>query len=158
MNISTVCTIGKSLAIKREKDDDADITRAHLKFSDLFLTREQANALAGMRPGWCETALFDELGAPLGSWSLALDGSEWSVAGSIDGPGGEGLRLTDNATTLAGVVLTLTKLGVSMAGELSWHVGGDEAGDAEPLLGRQCAVTWHITDGGQRDMLRESAA
>lgn len=156
MNISTVCTIGKSLAIKREKDDDAAITRAHLRFTDLFLTREQVTTLCGQRPGWCETAFFDELGAPLGKWSLALLETERSIVGTITGPNGHGLRFAD--ASLSRIEITMTELGAVVAGEIAWTVTGDEAGDAEPLLGRECRAEWQITDGGQRDFLRGEAA
>lgn len=53
--LDTVLVLGKGLTIKREKgDDDNEVTRAHLKFTDLFLHREQVNALCGQRPGWFE--------------------------------------------------------------------------------------------------------
>jgi hypothetical protein len=154
--LTTIITLGKSLAIKREKDEDVEITRAHLKFTDLFVSREQVNALCGMRASWCETSFFDELGAPFGGWSLALTGSEWTLAGAIEGPGEDSLRLPD--ATLSGVELTFTKLGAVASGEIRWTVRGDEAGDAEGLLGRECRADWRLTDGGQRDMLRERAA
>lgn len=159
MHITSTLTLGKSLAIKREKgDDDAEVTRAHLKFTDLFLSREQVNTLCGMRPGWAETSFFDELGAPFGAWRIALDGSEWSLAGAIDGPRDDGMRFTDSSAVLDGVELTFTKLGALASGQITWLVAGDEAGDAEPLLGRECRAELHLTDGGQRDMLKGQAA
>jgi len=157
IHLDTILTISKSLSIKREKDQaDAEVTRAHLKFSDLFVTREQVNALCGMRPGWAETAFFDELGAPFGDWSLVLHKASWSLAGTINAPDGEGLRFT--GATLDGLELTMTKLGAVASGQITWLVADDEAGDAEPLLGRQCRAEWHLTDGGQADMLKDKAA
>ena len=157
IHLSTVCTIGKSLAIKREKgDDESEVTRAHLKFTDLFVTREQVDAVCGQRPGWCETSFFDELGAPIGDWSLTLHQTAFVLAGAIDEPGGEGVRFTEAAVD--SLELTFTKLGAVARGHIVWTVAGDEAGDIEPLLGRECKAEWHLTDGGQQDMLRDRAA
>lgn len=153
INLQTAITVGKSLAIKREKgDDETEVICAHLKFTDLFLRREQVNALCGMRPGWAETAFFDELGAPFGLWSLVLRRAEFAVTGSISGPDDHGLVFTE--ATIDGVEITLTSQGAVLAGQVSWLVAGDEAGDAEPLLGRICQAKLTLTDGGQMDMLR----
>jgi hypothetical protein len=156
IHLTNIITLSKSLAIKREKDEDSEITRAQLRFTDLFVSREQVNALCGMRAGWCETSFFDELGAPFGGWSLALTDGEWTLAGAIEGPGEDSLRVTE--ATLSDVELTFTTLGAVASGEITWTVRGDEVGDAEPLLGRECRADWRLTDGGQRDMLRERAA
>lgn len=151
IHISTTLTLGKSLAIRREKDGDDEVTCAHLKFTDLFLSREQVNALCGQRPGWCETSFFDELGAPVGDWSLTLHKTAFVLAGAIDEPGGEGIRFTEAAVD--SLELTFTKLGAVARGQVVWKVAGDEAGDIETLLGQQCRADWHLTDGGQQDML-----
>ena len=156
IHLSTVCTLGKSLAIKREKGADGEITRAHLKFTDLFVTREQVNALCGQRPGWCETSFFDELGAPVGNWSLTLHKTAFVLAGAIDEPGGEGMRFTEAAVD--SLELTFTKLGAVASGQVVWKVAGDEAGDIETLLGQQCRADWHLTDGGQEMLLLVEAA
>lgn len=62
MKLTTVVTIGKSLAIKREKSEAGEATVARLKFSEMFIQREAVNTIAGQRPGWAETSLFDEQG------------------------------------------------------------------------------------------------
>lgn len=163
MQINSTLTVSKGLTVKREKDPEnegCEITRAHLKFSALFVDRDQVNALCRQRPGWAEVALFDELNAPLGLWTLTLHGREWTVTGPISGPGGAELRLAN--ATLSGVELTLTSIGGNtgalLSGQLIWTIAGDEAGDAEPLLGRECGCNWVLEDGGQQDLLREEAA
>lgn len=157
IHLETVVTIGKSLNIKREKgEDETEQTFAHLKFAELFVTREQATDLCGQRPGWTETSFFDELGAPLGDWTLKLNAVEFTLAGAVDAPDGEGIRLT--GATVTGIELTFTSLGAVMSGQIVWPIRGDEAGDIEPLLGRECRAEWHLTDGGQGDMLKERAA
>lgn len=156
IHISTTLTLGKSLAIRREKDGDDEVTCAHLKFTDLFLSREQVNALCGQRPGWCETSFFDELGAPIGDWSLTLHKTAFVLAGAIDEPGGEGMRFTEAAVD--SLELKFTKLGAVASGHLVWKVAGDEAGDIEPLLGRECKAEWQLTDGGQARLPLGAAA
>lgn len=158
MNLSTILAVGKGLAIKREKaDDNTGQTFAHLKFTDLFVKREEVTELCRQRPGWCETSFFDELGAPLGAWSLTLHETQFTVTGSIAGPGGKDkLKLTE--ATLEGIEVTFTKLGAVVSGQLVWKIAGDEASDAEPLLGRECLAVWVLEDGGQQDMLRDRAA
>jgi hypothetical protein len=158
MHITSTLTLGKSLAIKREKGDDGEVTRAHLKFTDLFLHRDQVNALCGQRGGWSETSFFDEYDAPLGLWTLVLHESAWSLAGAIDRPNGEGLRLTDATAVLSAVELTFTPLGALAAGQITWLVAGNEAGDIEPLLGRECHADLHLSGGEQIDMLKGPAA
>lgn len=151
IQLNTTCTAGKSLAIKRNKANDEEVTRAHLKVSDLFLTREQINSLCGMRPGWAETSFFDEYGAPFGEWALALRTSEFAIGGLLIGGHAPGGMHIANAT-LSGVEITMTKLGAVLAGHIVWQAAGDEVSDAEPLLGRQCQIVMALDDGGQRDM------
>lgn len=154
INLQTVITVGKSLAIKREKgDDETEVICAHLKFTDLFLRREQVNALCGMRPGWAETAFFDELGAPFGLWSLSMPAAEFTVAGTISGPDDNGLTFTE--ATIDGVEIAFTKLGAVMSGQIVWLIAGDEASDIEPLLGRICQAKLTLSNGWQMDTLRD---
>ena len=158
MNLSTILAVGKGLAIKREKaDDDSEQTFAHLKFTDLLVRREEVTDLCAQRAGWCETSFFDELGAPLGAWTLVLHKTNFTVTGYITGPGGKDkLKLAE--ATLEGIEVTFTKLGAVVSGQLVWKIAGDEASDAEPLLGRECLAVWVLEDCGQQDMLRDRAA
>jgi len=154
MKLTTVVTIGKSLAIKREKSEAGEATVARLKFSEMFIQREAVNTIAGQRPGWAETSLFDEQGAPHGDWRLSLLDRSFSVTGDIAVDSKtDALRLSD--ATLSDVEITLTSLGALMSGTLSWPVAGDEVSDIEPLLGRECAAHWVLTDGGQGDLLKD---
>lgn len=156
IQLITVLTLGKALAIKREKgEDEADVTKAHLKFSEMFLRREEINQICGLRPGWAETSFFDELGAPLGLWSLVLHKAEFTVGCIITGPDRRGLKVV--GALLSGIELTFTDLGAVMAGEITWLIAGDEASDIEPLLGRECSVAMAISDGGQMDMLKDAS-
>lgn len=158
MKLYTVLTIGKSIAIKREKgDDDNEQTFAHLKFTGMVAKREEVNDIAGQRPGWCETSFFDEMGAPLDHWTLALRKREFVVTGHIRGHGdGNSLKLAK--ATLSGIELEFVENAAMVSGQLVWPIAGDEAGDAEPLLGRECIAAWVLEDGGQQDMLRDRAA
>lgn len=65
-------------------------------------------------------------------------------------------------TTVTICCLTLVSIGGNtgalLSGQLIWTVAGDEAGDAEPLLGRECGCLWAVEDGGQQDLLRDEAA
>lgn len=158
MKISTILTLGPGLTIKREKGDDGDArTLAHLKFTGLVVKREEVNELAGQQPGWCETCFYDELGAPLGDWTLTLADREFTVSGEITDHGGRH-RLRIAEAQLDKLAITFTSIDAVLSGQLSWLVAGDEAGDAEPLLGQTCAVALTLTDGGQQDMLKERAA
>lgn len=158
MNLSTILAVGKGLAIKREKaDDDSEQTFAHLKFTDLQVKREEVTNLCAQRAGWCETSFFDELGAPLGKWTLVLHETAFTVTGHISGPGGKD-KMNLVEATLDSIEVTFTKLGAVVSGQLAWKIAGDEAGDAEPLLGRECLAVWVLEDGGQQDMLRDRAA
>jgi len=153
VKISSDATMAKSFTIKREKSDDNIRTIARLKFSDLFISREQINEIACQRPGWAETSLFDEQGAPLGKWRLLLD-SALSATGSMGDPANSFSFLLPDAS-LSKLEMELTKLGAVLSGCLSWPISGDEVGDIEPLLGRKCAANWVLSDGGQIDLLKD---
>lgn len=145
MQINSVATIAKGVSLKREKIDDAEHVVAHLKFSDLFLSREQIDEITGRPPGWARGAFFDELGAPVMPLALDLPGLELSVVGTIgDAEKQDRLQLVE--ATLAGITLTMTTAGAAAQGTLTWLVAGDEANDCEPLLGRVCSARWKIAN------------
>ncbi|MDP2322546.1 MAG: hypothetical protein Q8N51_00760 [Gammaproteobacteria bacterium] len=149
-------TAAKSWNMKREKGEDgAEVTYGHLRFSDLFITREQVNQLLGQEDGWARKALFDELGAPRGRWSIVCPTLDLSVVGTV-GDGEKDDRLQLLQATLGSIEVTLTNQGAVIAGQLTWMVAGDEAADCEPLLGRVCSVKWDLNNR-QGDMLRDAA-
>lgn len=157
MKLTTIVTIGKSLSIKCEKSEAGESTVAHLKFGEMFIQREQINEIAGQRPGWAETSFFDEQGAPLGHWCLSLSGTALFVTGKIRGKNAaQSLCLVDS--NMSGIKIALIPLGAMLYGNLSWQISGDEVGDIEPLLGRECSAELTLSDGGQKDMLKEGAA
>lgn len=156
MKLKTVLTAAKSWSMKREKaEDNSEVTFGHLRFSDLFVTREQVDQIMGQESGWARTALFDDLGAPRGFWSISSPKLELSVVGTV-GDGEKDDRLQLLQATLDSIEVTLTQQGAVIAGQLSWLVAGDEAADIEPLLGRICGVKWDLNNI-QGDMLREAA-
>lgn len=153
MKIESTAEIAKSLSVKREKGEETDAVIARLKFSGLIVDRETLDVLCGQPSGWSAGALFDELGAPLGHWTISLPALALAVSGSIRGAKPTE-RLTLSNAVIASVELTLDKLGALMSGTLAWQVAGDELEDVEPLLGRECGVSWVVSDSGQQDMLR----
>lgn len=157
IEINTVGTVGKALNIKREKgEDDAEIVVAHLKFSDAIVPRETIDELLNRSIGWAQSCLYDELGAPIARMEISLPKFACEVTGKIHGTlKGDNITLTQ--ATLDGVSLLLTDKGASLSGNLAWLVAGDEASDAEPLLGRLCSLHWVLQDAGQKDLLRAAA-
>ena len=156
MKIETVLTVAKGFSLKREKTEDAELVYAHLKFSEMFLAREQIDALLSQRDGWARAALFDPYGAPLMAMDIALPKLELCVVGIIgDAEKEDRLQLLD--ATLGDVSLLLTTQGASMSGTLTWQVAGDEATDVEPLLGRICSGKLTLRNR-QGDLLRALAA
>lgn len=155
MQIETVASIAKGVSMKREKVDDVEHVVAHLKFTDLFMTREQIDQLTGRPDGWCRRALFDELGAPVFHMNVELPKLQLSVVGAV-GDAAQPDRLNLLEATLSDIVLSMTTLGAAVQGTLTWLVAGDEAGDCEPLLGRVCSVRWRITNR-QGDLLAVAA-
>lgn len=156
MKLKTVLTSAKSWSMKREKtEEDGEVTYGHLRFSGLFITREQVDQLLGQEASWARTALFDALGAPRGFWSISCPKLELSVVGTV-GDGEKDDRLQLLQATLNSIEVTLTQQGADVSGQLSWLVAGDEAADIEPLLGRVCGVNWDLNNI-QGDMLREAA-
>lgn len=157
IEVNTVGVLGKSLSIKREKgEDDAEIVVAHLKFSDAIVPRETIDELVGMGIGWAESCLYNELGAPVARMEISLPKLSCEVTGTIKGNAKDD-SITLAQATLDGVSLLLTDKGASMSGNLAWLVAGDEASDAEPLIGRLCSLHWVLQDAGQKDLLKDAA-
>lgn len=155
MKLETILTVAKSISIKREKGDgDCDVTRAHVKFTDLYITREQVNELVRQRPGWCETAFFDELNAPLGAWSLVPHDTALEVSGRIRAS--EIATLSLPSADLTAIEITFVGTagtpGALVSGQLAWLVAGDESSDIEPLLGRICGCNLVVIGTGQERM------
>jgi AMMECR1 domain-containing protein len=139
MKIETILTVAKGFSLKREKTEDAELVYAHLKFGEMFLTREQIDTLLSQREGWARSSLFDPYGAPLMAMDIALPKLELCVVGTIgDAEKEDRLRLLE--ATLGDVGLLLTTQGAALSGTLTWQVAGDEASDVEPLLGRICSA------------------
>lgn len=150
ITLRTTGKVGTGLAIRREKaEDKTEQTFAHLKVADCFITRREIDALCGREVAWSE-AFFDELGAPLGLWTLVLHKVALSATGRITGPGDGGIAITN--ATFDDLEVTFTRQGGLLAGTITWLVAGDEAGDAEPLLGRECGVALVLTDGDQEQL------
>jgi hypothetical protein len=150
ITLRTTGKVGTGLAIRREKaEDKTEQTVAHLKVTDCFVTRREIDALCERIEGWSE-AFFDELGAPLGVWTLVLHKVSLSATGRIHGPEPAEIAITE--ATFDNLEITFTKQGGLLAGTITWLVAGDEAGDAEPLLGRECGVALVLTDGGQEKL------
>lgn len=154
IDIQSTAGIGKSVNIKREKaSDDTERVVAHLKFSGLQVAREAIDELVGQDIGWAQSCLFDEGGAPIARMEIALPAFSAVVTGTVRGVKANEV-ITFAQAKLEGVALTLSKFGAQMSGELTWEVAGDEVADLEPLLGRECAVSWVVQDAGQGDLLK----
>lgn len=158
IELQTIGTVGKGITAKREKqEDDTEATIVHLKFSGLFVTREQIDALLGKDEGWSQRTLYDETGAPVLWCVLTPLRFECSVTGSLkpSADSDEGLRLID--ATLTKIDVTLTNVGGYVAGQLSWKAAGDEVSDAEALLGQTVQANLAFYDAGQQDLFSEAA-
>lgn len=153
--IETTAEIGKSLSIKREKQEDEEVVIAHLKFSDAFVPRETMDELFNQPLGW-SNYLFGEDGFPHVRAEISLMKFDAEATGVIRGRANEYIKLAGAKVT--GVSLMLTEKGANLAAELTWKVAGDEVSDLEPLLGRTCVLTVTIADGGQQDAFRQRAA
>lgn len=152
IEISSICTLGKSLSVKREKvGDDGERVIAHLKFAELFVQRDVIDDLCKRPIGWAAMSLFDDQGAPVALIELGLPASEWTAQGALVGPGGQP-RLALVGAKLAGVVIALTPLGGLVSGSLSWEARGDEVEDVTDLLGKEVKIEIDLNDGGQRDL------
>ena len=152
IKLETVCEVAKTFTAKADSDESgAPTTTAKLKFSDLRVDRDTIDELLGEPIGWCQSALFDEAGAPRRRYGLTVFGREMRVSGTIQGPQGRP-TLSLLQAELSDVHLTLIPLGALVEGTLSWAARGDEVEDCADLLGKPCAAQWEITDGGQADL------
>lgn len=152
IELNSSALLGKSLSVKREKIDDSEVVACHLKFADLFVTREEIDELCRQPIGW-HAALFDEQGAPVSRLAIGLPKAEWTTTGTVNqGPQRPG-ELTLLEATLSAVTLDLMPLGALMAGSLAWKARGDEVEDVTELLGKLVAVRLRLTDGGQQDLV-----
>lgn len=157
IEITSVATMGKGITAKREKqDDDTMATVAHLKFAQLFVTREQIDALCGQPDGWCG-AFYDDMGVPVGRMVLALPKFEATLIGTVRYAADAPMALTLADAQLHGIEIEFSNLGGLVRGEITWQAAGDELGDVEPLLGGMAQCVWTLTDGGQADLFREAA-
>lgn len=152
ISLHTVCKVAATFTAKAEKDESgAPTTTAKVKFSELKVDRDTIDELLGEPIGWCQTALFDEQGAPRRRYGLTVFGRELRVSGTIHGPQGKP-TLNLLQATLSDVYLALMPLGAIVEGTLTWAARGDEVEDVAELLGKVCAAQWEITDGAQADM------
>lgn len=153
MKISSIATIGTGLTIKREKQaDKSEKIIAHLKFTDLFVSREEMDSLCGQPDGWARGTFFDDLGAPVARLELSMPYREMTASVKLDD--GKSSEMHMAGATLSGIALYLDKSGALLSGQLSWEVAGDEASDAEAMLGQDVRAEMHLTDGDQGDLLR----
>jgi DNA segregation ATPase FtsK/SpoIIIE-like protein len=144
-------TVGKAISIKRQKaPDDSEVNVAHLKFSGVYLQREQIDKLLKRDSGWAHRSFFDEAGDPVLMLEIGAP-LDVTVSGTIRGTDASCLRLMQ--AELTGVTLTLCRLGAKLAGELAWVAAGDEVSDVDSLLGRECIAQWEVNDGAQMSIM-----
>ncbi|MGC8519829.1 MAG: hypothetical protein ACP5P4_15120 [Steroidobacteraceae bacterium] len=152
IKLETVCEVAKTFTAKADTDESgAPTTTAKLKVRDLRIDRDTIDELLGEPIGWCQSALFDEAGAPRRRYGIMVFGRAMRVSGTISGPQGQP-TLSLLQAELSDVRLTLIPLGALVEGTLTWAARGDEVEDCADLLGKLCAALWEITDGGQADM------
>src|SRR5438105_1650289 len=157
IKLDTVLELGKALAVKATKDDaKARAVIAMVKFTGLPIDRDTIDELMRKPGGWCQKVLFDELGAPIGHYSIGVLGRSWRVSGSIAGGHREG-TLPLLQAELTDLTFSLVPLGAVAEGTLTWASRGDEADDANDLLGNTCRAVWEITDGGQEDLFNPTS-
>ena len=151
--IETVLTLGKSMTTKITKDDGGSrVAICVAKFADLEVKdRDILDELIGMPLGWCQSRLYDELGAPLRRFGLQVFGRQHRVSGTIAGPK-EGQVLSLLQAELTDCDLRLIPLGAMVSGTLTWSARGDEVEDVAEILGMLCVARWEVHEGGQDDM------
>lgn len=156
--VESAAEVGKTFSVKAEKDGDDLVTVAHLKIADLMVPREALDLLIGWPEGMAASRFYSELGEPLAYFTIALEGQDYTVGGSIRGSVKTGEHLViPAAATLSGVKLTLVPLGALLTGTLSWKAAGDEVADAEPLLGKLCMVALRIFGPVKVDWVKGAA-
>jgi len=153
--INSTAEIAKGFTQRREKKpDDNEAIIGHLKFSCCFVPRETIDELCGMDIGWSQSSMFDEHGDPLVWCDLSLFRFTAELTGTIAGIKPSD-KLTISNARISNVVLTLTKQGALMAGEIAWEIAGDESSDLVPLQGNECRVHIALQDSGQQDMVEQ---
>lgn len=155
VTLNTVGRLGKSISIKREKQaDDTEAVVVHLKITDIIITREELDELLCMPIGWSQQTLYGEQGEPYLQASITLHKFAATVTGRIKGAAGtdEGIALTQ--ADWSGATVELKRNSALLSGTVSWLVAGDEAGDIEPLIGRDCMLHVVIQDAQQGDLLK----
>lgn len=158
VRIEATAGIGKTFSAKAEKVGDDLVTVAHLKLSEILVPREAVDLLIGWPEGMAGQRLYSELGEPLAYFTLALEGQDYTVGGSISGNADTGEKLViPPAATLSGVKLVPVPMGALLTGELSWKAAGDEVADAEPLLGKLCMARLTIFGPVQVDWVKDAA-
>lgn len=158
IKLDTVLELGKSLAVKATKDTSKQrIVIATVKFTGLPVDRDVIDEFMRKPVGWCSTVLFDEMGAPIGHYSIGVLGRAWRVSGSIAGGHREN-TLPLLQAELTDLTLSLVPLGAVAEGTLTWASRGDEADDVNDLLGNTCKAVWEITDGAQDDLFNPTSA
>lgn len=156
LNIETVCEVGKGLTVKREKSEDDDIVRCHLKFSGCEVEREAIDQLLGLPVGLVQS-FFDDLGAPLAKLELAAPGRELGATGRIIGAKPREVLTLGADCELTDIEVALKELGGLLSGTLTWTARGDEVEDVTDLLGRTCKVHATIIEP-QGDLLKPARA
>lgn len=158
VRIHNECVLGKTLSVKREKEESQEFLRCHLALAGLFIPSASINTLCDQQPKWIEGAVFDDMGAPRMRLTLGLSDTALFISGTIrrgDGRDAHILQLRQGAT-ISGIHLELVPLGANMKAKLTWDTAGDEADDVSELLGRACIADITIEDAGQQDMLKAS--
>lgn len=154
LSIETVCEIGKGLSVKREKSDEEDIVRCHLKFSDCAVERDAIDQLLGLPIG-IVNSFFDDLGAPLARMVLGAPKRELGATGRIVGTKPREVLTLGADCLLTDIEVVLKELGGLLSGTLTWTARGDEVEDVTDLLGRTCKVHATIIEP-QGDMLKQA--
>jgi hypothetical protein len=157
IHLKSTATLAKSFSVKREKgDDDSEGVVAHLKIADCLVDRDQLDELLGLPVGWSTGALYDDFGAPLSRLTLSVARRELLFTGVLrDGSELSAARLKLKDAEISGITLELTKLGALLACQLSWVAAGDEVDDIADMLGAICALDAVVSDGGQKDLLKD---
>lgn len=158
VTLNTVGKLGKSLTIKREKqDDDTELVIANLKITNIIITREEMDELLRMPIGWSQQALYSEQGDPFINVSITAHKFEGTVTGKIKGPADTDEGIVLKQAEWNGATFDLRRNSALLSGEISWKVEGDEASEIEPLIGRDCLLAFLIQDAQQKDMFRAAA-
>lgn len=155
IELKTTGEIGRAFHVKKEKadDDGAERITCTLAFAEAFVPRSVFDQFCKQPDGW-HAAFYDDQGAPVGRFALALDGAKWSVTGTIRGTGKAPPTLNLLEADLTSVKVTPTRLGAVIEGRLAWQAKGDEVDDVRDLLGALVALDWRVTDGDQTDLFK----